>query len=279
MKLDPEQRAALTRGERFALDVARVMNESPRLKRAGMWFNVTVSSRWMTLISERRIKLIGMDKMKALRPDRGILLASNHRTFFDMFMVTTYLEKHTDLCQRLFFPVRSTFFYERPLGVFVNALTCSMSMYPPIFRATEKREVTRAGLDFLAAELARPGTVVGIHPEGTRSKGDDPYELLPAEQGFGRVALQAKPIVIPIFINGMGNDLAVEARSTFDGTGPPIIIVFGDPVDLSDLADADPTRLRAQIEAGRKTLAAIAKLAEIEREVRRTGNEAAVVAQ
>lgn len=174
MKLDPEKRATLTRSERFALDVGRWLNETPRLKRAGMWFNVTVSRRWMTLISERRIRLVGIDKMKALRPDRGILLASNHRTFFDMFMVATYLERETDLCQRLFFPVRSTFFYERPLGVFLNAITCSMAMYPPIFRATEKRDVTRAGLDFLAEELARPGTVVGIHPEGRATKAMTP---------------------------------------------------------------------------------------------------------
>lgn len=277
MRLDPAQRASLDRGELLAVDVARIVNENPRLKAAGMWFNHTVSSRWMSLSSGRRMKLVGMDKMAALRPDRGVLLAANHRSFFDMFMVATQLHHHTSLCQRLYFPVRSTFFYERPLGMLVNALTCSMAMYPPIFRAAEKRAVTRAGLDFLAAELARPGTVVGIHPEGTRGKGPDPYELLPAEQGFGRVVLQAHPIVIPIFINGMTNDLILEWRRTFRRADIPIIMVFGDPIDFGDLANADPTRLRAQIDVGRRALREIARLGEIERTFRRTGHEPAVV--
>jgi len=276
MKLDTGQRATLTRAERFALDVGAAMNERPALKAAGMWFNKAVASRWMTLVSEPRIRLVDLEKVKALRPDRGVLLAANHRSFFDMFMVATYLNHHTDLCRRIYFPVRSGFFYDRPLGVALNGAMSAMAMYPPVFREGEKRDVTRAGLDFLAAELARPGTLVGIHPEGTRGKGDDPYELLPPEQGFGRVALLAKPIIIPVFINGMTNDLGRECLSTFRGTGAPIIIVFGDPVDLSDFAGADPTRLRAQIDVGRRTLDAIARLAAIEREVR-AGNEAAVV--
>jgi 1-acyl-sn-glycerol-3-phosphate acyltransferase len=91
------------------------------------------------------------------------------------------------------------------------------------------------------------------------------------------VVLQARPIVIPIFINGMTNDLYYESRVTFNKTGVPIIMVFGDPLDLSEFEGADPHRLRTQIDVGRKALREIARLSEIEREVRRTGHEPAVV--
>ena len=228
----------------------------------------------MTLVSSRRMHLIGIDEMAELRPDRGVVLAANHRSFFDMYMVLTYLHKRATFCERVFFPVRSSFWYDHFTGMAVNAACSTMAMSPPIFREPEKREVTRVGLDFLAEQLQHPGTVVGIHPEGTRGKGPDPYELLPAEQGFGRVVLTARPIVIPIFINGMSSDLLAESRSTFDGTGMPIIMVFGPPMDLSQWAGADPHRLRSQIEVGRTVLGEIQKLSEVERRVRaeRSGN-------
>lgn len=244
------------------------VNDSPRAKAAARWFSESVTSRWMTLVSEPRIRLVGLEHVTGLRPDRGVLLAANHRSFFDMYMVLTYLTKHVDWCERVYFPVRSAFWYDRVLGLTINAACSAMAMYPPVFREPARRDLTRAGLDYLASELARPGTVVGIHPEGTRGKGPDPYELLPPEQGFGRVVLTARPIVIPIFINGMTSDLYAECRSTFAGTGVPIYIVFGAPVDFSDMAGADPTRLRAQIDASRRVLGEIAKLAEEERRLR-----------
>ena len=268
MHLSHEQLAPLSRRERIAVGLGRLVNESSLAKSAAKRWSEGVTSHWMTLVSSRRMNLVGMDKMEALRPDRGVLLASNHRSFFDMYMVLTYLHRHVDFCERVYFPVRSGFWYDRFVGMAINAVVASMSMYPPIFRETEKREVTRMGLDFLAEQLAERGTVVGIHPEGTRGKGPDPYELLPAEQGFGRVVLSARPIVVPIFINGMSSDLLAECRSTFDGTGIPIIAVFGDPVDLSAFEGADPHRLRSQIDVGRRVLGEIARLGELEKRIR-----------
>ena len=166
--------------------------------------------------------------------------------------------------------MRSTFWYDHPLGLLTNAMVSGMSMYPPIYREVEKRSVTRLGLDFLAAELQRPGTLVGIHPEGTRNKGDDPYDLLPAEQGFGRVVLSARPIVLPVFINGMANDFIHECRSTLDGSGMPIIMSFGPPVEFGEMLEADPQRLRAQVAIGRRVLEEIAALGSIERAERET---------
>ncbi len=259
---------ALSPAERKALYWADLVNHSRRLKSAAHWLNVHVSSPWMRLVSEARMHLPGIERLAALRPDRGILFATNHRSFFDMYMLATYVNLHTPLIERLYFPVRSEFFYERPLGVAVNVAMSFLSMYPPVFREPEKKAVTRLGLDFLAAELRRPGTVVGMHPEGTRGKGPDPYELLPPEPGFGRVVLEAQPIVIPAFIQGLGNDLWKECTGTFLRNGPPIFIVFGEPMDFRDLADRDPHRLRHQADVGRRVMDAIAALAEKERGLR-----------
>jgi 1-acyl-sn-glycerol-3-phosphate acyltransferase len=141
-------------------------------------------------------------------------------------------------------------------------------MYPPIFREPSKRAVTRAGLDFLAGELSRSGVLAGMHPEGTRSRGVDPYELLAPEQSFGRVALKAKPTIVPVFVNGAGNSLWRECWDAVRGRAEPIVIVIGAPLELGALAASEPDRLRAQIDVGKCALAAIRELGAEERAYR-----------
>lgn len=260
--------AALSRLERFSLSVCKFVNERPQYKRFAQSYNLAISRRWMTLVSERRIHLIGTEVLRALEPDRGVLLAANHRSFFDMYMILTYLVRNATFCRQVYFPVRSSFWYDNVIGLGINAVVSGMAMYPPVFREPEKRGVSRAGLDFLAEQLRHPGNIVGMHPEGTRSKHEDPYELLPPERGFGRVVLQSQPIVLPIFINGMGNDLAKECWGTMTRKGKPIIIAFGEPVDLQDLYGGDFTRLRSQMEVGKRVLGKIADLAATERRYR-----------
>jgi hypothetical protein len=76
------------------------------------------------------------------------------------------------------------------------------------------------------------------------------------------VVLASHPIVVPVFIKGLTNDFFAECASTFRGTGEPIVIVFGDPVDTSEVAGEDPQRLRAQVAVGRKVLDEIRELAQ-----------------
>ena len=265
MEVPEEDLATLTGIERRALGFARWMNDSPRVTIVRHLLNSHFHRHIVTLLTWRRIHVLGMEKMVALRPDRGVLIASNHRSFFDQYVIASYLLNHTRLWKRFFFPVRSGFWYESRLGILLNLLCSTSSMFPPIFRPREKRGVTRAGLDFLAAQLTSPQTLVGIHPEGTRNKNDDPYELLPAEPGFGRVVLHARPLVVPIFVNGMGNSPLDEVSQNFSAGGRPVIVAFGDPVDLSEFDGVDARLFRNQVKVGRKVLAAIGQLGEVER--------------
>lgn len=254
--------------EKVIRRLAQQINERPRLKALAQAFNEG-PSRWLIeLLSRSRIHLVGLEKLAALSSARGVLLAANHRSFFDLHLVATYFTRHGPSCRRAYFPVRSSFWYDRLPGAAVNALVTGMVMYPPIFREPHKRQITRQGLDFLARELRRPGTLVGMHPEGRRSRGPDPYELLPAEQSFGRVVLKALPQVVPVFVNGVGDDLAEEAWGSVTRRGSPIIIVYGDPVDVTAFRDLDGTRLKHQIQVGRGVLDQIRRLAETERSAR-----------
>lgn len=273
MDISSEDLATLTSVERRALAFASWINESPRIRTITHWVNSNIHRHFVTLLTSRRIHLIGIDKITRLRPDRGVLIAANHRSFFDQYVIASYMYQNVVHWNEFFFPVRSGFWYDTSLGILLNLLCSTTSMFPPIFRPREKRGVTRAGLNFLAERLKSPKTLVGIHPEGTRNKGEDPYELLPPEPGFGRVALYARPIVIPIFINGLSNNPVDEISQNF-GSKRPVIVVYGDPIDFSEFGDADLRLFRNQVKAGRKVLSEVAKLGKIERETRSrlTGN-------
>ncbi|MGE3545703.1 MAG: lysophospholipid acyltransferase family protein, partial [Kofleriaceae bacterium] len=145
--------------------------------------------------------------------------------------------------KRLYFPVRSNFFYDQPLGIFVNAAVAAGAMYPPIYRQAERRSLNDDALDQMVDIVRRPGNVLGMHPEGTRGKGDDPYELLPAQPGVGKLALLGRPTVIPAFINGLSNNIVGDIKANFGAgaRGPrAVIVVFGDPIDYSELAAGKP---------------------------------------
>jgi 1-acyl-sn-glycerol-3-phosphate acyltransferase len=180
-----------------------------------------------------------MENLLALRPDRGVVLVANHRSFFDLYMVTSVMLRATSWVERMYFPVRSNFFYERPEGVLVNAAMSALAMYPPIHRDTTKRAINQYAVDVMVELAQQPGTVIGIHPEGTRSKTEDPYQLLPAQPGIGQIVHRARPIVLPVFVLGGKNDFVGQVRSNFDRTGDPITVTFGTPMDLSEHYSAD----------------------------------------
>src|SRR6185369_2176818 len=76
----------------------------------------------------------GLEHVEAASRDRPLLLVANHRSFFDMYAVSTVLFRNTRWRKQLFFPVRGRFFYQSPLGLLVNLIMGWWPMYPPFFR-------------------------------------------------------------------------------------------------------------------------------------------------
>ena len=192
----------------------------------------SVSARWMRLGSSRMMEPVGLERLGSLAYTDGILLVSNHRSFFDLYMLSVLLDRHTALRQPVLCPVRADFFYRKPLGMAVNLLVGAGRMFPPFFREPEKQDFNRWAIERVAAELKRGSVVVGFHPEGRRNKNPDPYQLLPAQPGVGRLVMESWPIIVPAFINGLTNDFLGDLRGNFDGTRR-VIAVFGEPIDTT----------------------------------------------
>jgi 1-acyl-sn-glycerol-3-phosphate acyltransferase len=261
----------LSRIERFAVRFAELANESPRGKWLQSRFLRGVSYVWVRAGIARRMLVEGLDDLLALRPETGVMLVSNHRSFFDQYaMLLACYMGPAPWAKRLFFPVRSNFFYDQPLGIMVNAAIAGGAMYPPIYRQSERRTLNDDALDRMVELVGRPGNVLGMHPEGTRGKGPDPYKFLPAQPGVGKLALLAKPLVIPAFIHGLGNNALDDIRVNFttDARGSrAIVTVFGPPVDYSDLC-AEKPRPTLYKKCADRFMIEVGKQAARERELR-----------
>lgn len=196
----------------------------------------SVGQWWIRAATSRLLHVHNADRLPPWDPTRSVVCVANHRSFFDLYVVTAHLVS-CGLPYRILFPVKSTFFYDSPLGPVVNGAMSFFAMYPPIFRERRRAALNLASLDELGALLRRGGFFVGIHPEGTRNKEGEPYSLLPAQSGVGRVIRKARVPVIPVFVNGLGNDLVAQVRGGILGNGPPIHVVFGAPIDFGGLLD------------------------------------------
>ena len=221
--------------ERAGFKLARAMNFGG-WKRFWTFCQRHIGSLWIYIATYNLMNVFGIENIQDSDPNRPLLLVANHRSFFDLYTVSSVMFRRTTRPIKLYFPVRAKFFYDRPLGWFVNLVMGWWSMYPPFFREEgegEKRKFDKFSLRELTRLAADGhGHVIGFHPEGKRNLNDDPYSFLPAQPGIGKVILNAEPQVIPVFIAGLGNDLPKQILGNWRG-GEKVRIWFGEPLNLS----------------------------------------------
>jgi 1-acyl-sn-glycerol-3-phosphate acyltransferase len=69
---------------------------------------------------------------------------------------------------------------------------------------------------------------------------------LPARPGVGRIIHETRgaATVIPVFVNGLGNDLVRQVAGNFlssSAGGTPVTVVFGEPVAFGELLEGAPS--------------------------------------
>jgi 1-acyl-sn-glycerol-3-phosphate acyltransferase len=84
------------------------------------------------------------------------------------------------------------------------------------------------------------------------------------------VIRKARVPVVPVFIHGLRNDLLKQVIGGVTGTGEPIHMVFGSPIEFASLLEA-PESPRTYRRIAERCLEEIAKLGQEEREIRARG--------
>lgn len=253
--------------EKIGFQLTHAMNRG-RWKTFWTFCQRHLGSLWIKICTYNLMNVFGIENVAEVPVERPVLLVANHRSFFDMYVVSSVIFRQTKRPIRLYFPVRAKFFYTSPIGWLVNLVMGWWAMYPPFFR--EAREAEKREFDkFSLAELIRIassgyGTIIGFHPEGKRNLSEDPYNFLPAQPGVGAVIMKARPNVIPVFIAGLGNHLPKQILGNWTG-GPKVRIWFGEPVDLEGFYEKSD-RLRTHKEIADHLMAKIADLGKRDRE-------------
>lgn len=232
---------SLLRGwERLSVPALEYFNGSPRLKRGVHGVIGQFNARWITWTTGVSWQIHGFERIERLTAPRGVILVANHLSFFDMYIASALLVTRTELMQQLCFPVRKNYHYDSPTGPLLNIGMSAGAMWPPVFREAERRTLNHVGLQQMAEFLNRRGAAIGIHPEGTRNRGRDPYASLPFKPGLGRLVQVCDPevVILPYFIIGLGNNFAWEVGRRFrpEGRrGPTIRVRFAEPIKAGEV--------------------------------------------
>ena len=189
---------------------------------------------WPVVKVPFRLRAGGLEHL----PEGGFVLAANHTSNFDPWPLGMPLWPR----RQLRFMAKSELF-KTPLA--------------PILRAGGAFKVRRGEGDIeamrMAVKLVREGEIVVMFPEGTRrAKGLRKKHVARAHTGAARIALSAGAPLVPAAIAG------TDRLMRFG----PLRVVYGPPLDLSDLegleqkraAEAATERLMARIEELRATL-------------------------
>jgi 1-acyl-sn-glycerol-3-phosphate acyltransferase len=227
-----------------------------------------IGSLWIYLATYNLMNVFGLENIEKTSTKKSLLIVANHRSFFDLYTVSSVIFRRTKRPIKLFFPVRAKFFYSSPLGWFVNLIMGWWAMYPPFFREDKeikKREFDKYSMRRLIQICSEGGSnVIGFHPEGKRNLSENPYEFLPAQPGIGKIIMASKPQVVPVFIAGLGNDLPKQILGNWLG-GEKVRIHFGQPIELSEFYEKRDS-LRAHKEIADFLMLKIGELGEKDRE-------------
>lgn len=119
-------------------------------------------------------------------PDGPVILAANHRSFLDPFIIGTCLRRP------IYFVAKKELFAKRWQGWVLNCLGAF-----PIKRSQSDEESMRTAL-----ALLERGEAVVIFPEGTRHREGPLHE---PKRGVGRLALESGAPVVPVAVTGTEN--------------------------------------------------------------------------
>jgi 1-acyl-sn-glycerol-3-phosphate acyltransferase len=263
LKPTAEELSVLNFNERIGFKLADNMNRGA-WKRFWTFCQRHIGSLWIYLATYNLMNVHGLENVEQTDAEKPLLLVANHRSFFDMYTVSSVLFRRMKRPMKLFFPVRAKFFYDSPVGWFVNLVMGWFSMFPPFFREAreeKKREFDKFSMRRLI-DICSNGKahVIGFHPEGKRNLTSDAYSFLPAQPGIGKIIMVARPQVVPVFIAGLGNDLPKQILGNWFG-GEQIRIYFGEPIDLLEFY-AKCDRLRTHKEIADFLMMKISDLAE-----------------
>ncbi len=267
---DETRTPGLTRIETFNVKLVERWHSTPTLSSLSNWLARHVARREFEFFLSNILRDYHFERLSQANCDNGVLICANHRNYVDNIALAIRSMKHLPKDVRLLAPARTEGLFDRRWGILVNLFGTFMSMYPPVVRSSRGAMWGKRVIQILIDLLHRGRVAIFIHPEGGRNKGNDPYDLLPAKPGLGKIIHQTKADVFPVFLQGFPHSPKSFLRANHQrGARPLVHAVMGEPLDFSaERAEAASPEIYRKI--GRRLMEAIVALSVEEREIRRS---------
>jgi glycerol-3-phosphate dehydrogenase (NAD(P)+) len=159
-----------------------------------------------------RVRRLGREHV----PDGGVILASNHRSFLDPFVIGSCVRRP------IYFVAKRELFRNPLVGWFLNCMGAF-----PVRRGQSDEESVRTALELLAH-----GEAVVVFAEGTRIVSGS---LGRPKRGMGRLALQSGAPVVPVAVTG-----SEHARDGWRIKPVRVHVRCGAPLTFPKIADPSP---------------------------------------
>jgi len=257
--------------ERINLRCVEAFIHNPRLRSFSRGMIHNISRCFVEALIGRFVAAHNFEQLHAISLQQGLIVCANHRSYFDNFAVSVRMMKILKHRLNYRFPIRTEGFYDTWYGLFVNLVCSAVTMYPPIIRGARGVEWGKRVVEIITSELGRGDTAVLIHPEGGRNHGIDPYSLMPARPGLGKIIHQSSAPVVPVFLQGFPGTTVAVLKANFcrpRGAIPLVHMVMGAPIDFSAERACKPSA-RLFFQMANKVNAQITLLGEKERALRR----------
>ncbi|MGQ0765782.1 MAG: lysophospholipid acyltransferase family protein [Gemmatimonadota bacterium] len=237
--LPAEVREVLRPLERLHFEVALRMNREP-VKALWTFLEKYVGALVVRLATRNLVRVHGFERVVEASERGTVLFVANHRTYYDLFIVSSLIHRRIPGRKRLYFPVTGQYYYQSLGGILLNQVFAFWSMFPPLFALPGRGPSDRYALGLLSELCSRgPRHFLGIHPEGARNTNPDTWSYLRFQPGAGRIIHAARPIVLPVFIGGLVNNPVQQLARNWRG-GEKVRVWFGDTVDLDPLLALPP---------------------------------------
>lgn len=171
--------------------------------------------------------------------DGPVILAANHLAFIDSLLVMYSLDRPVAFLGK-------SEYLDHPVARRLFPMTGML----PLDRSGRAARVTLSRVH----EILTAGGVVGVHPEGTRSRDG---LLNPGNPGVAQMALRANAPIVPVAL--VGTDAAQPVGSFVPKFRSTIEIRYGAPIGLGEWAHRRRTRI-AREELTEEVMSAIAAL-------------------
>ena len=145
-----EQYSSLSPVERFSYRCADYCNQ--RLKEPLIWWNRTFMFSLIWIGLSQRLFLHGLKNIESLNEQSRVVIAANHRTFFDFFCYNLDYIYLYEFTQENLFSCTFEVFYDTIIGTILNFFMGGFAMFPPILREKKKRIFNRYSIGRLIEE-------------------------------------------------------------------------------------------------------------------------------